>query len=164
MRAVSMMSMPTSEGSLIRTLRWHGGSCPGVGGSRARAPSPYRDAFDPHACGHADGAPGHLRIARDPRSPVPPAVPSSRRSFDRHGFRQIARLVDVISPPVRNAICEQLQRHHRAHRLTKLLLLGDPDDLLRLSGDLVVIVILERDQYAGPSAHLFHVAAHLLVN
>src|SRR6267378_40474 len=50
------------------------GSCPGVGGSRARAPSPYRDAIASCASERADGAPGHPRIARNPRSPVPPAA------------------------------------------------------------------------------------------
>src|SRR5436190_23892642 len=100
-----MMSMPTSLGSLIRTSRTHGGSCPRVGGARSPHPPAARPRFDraPLAAGP------RARGSRTPRSPVPPAVRHATSSFDRHGLREVPRLVDIVSPPIGNVISEKLQ-------------------------------------------------------
>jgi len=63
----------------------------------------------------SDGAPGHPRIARNPRSPVPPAAPyrSRARSFDGHGFGEVTRLVHVVSSSVGYVVREELKRYDR---------------------------------------------------
>src|SRR5439155_18842621 len=86
-RAVSMMSMPTSEGSLTQGLRgrrdgWHGGA--GVARD-ARVPrGPIRE----ERAGCRDGRGwGGCASARPPDPGTGPVAPR-HESFDRHGFRE----------------------------------------------------------------------------
>src|SRR5947209_16050045 len=65
--------MPTTI-LLVMSFGWRSGSCPGGGGARARAPSPQPPPAARCPVVRRRGAPGHPRIARDPRSPVPPAA------------------------------------------------------------------------------------------
>src|SRR5438093_9620714 len=65
----------------------------------------------------SDAAPGHPRIARNPRSPVPPAARcrSRFRSFDRHRLCEVAWLVHVVPSTIGDVIRKQLQRYHGEH-------------------------------------------------
>src|SRR2546427_3036602 len=148
-----MMSMPTSLGSLTRRLRmrrdgWHGGA--GVARD-ARVPrGPIRDtlALDRDLRGW-----GGCASARPPDPGTGPVAPRST-SLDGHGFREIARLIDIVPAAVGDVIREKLKRNDRQHRLQQLFRLRYADDLFSLPCDLVVIVIRERDQHAGSSANL----------
>src|SRR5207302_4990045 len=112
-RAVSMMSMPTSELTLAPAEC--GGSCPGVGGARSPHPPhlPRRSLRSLREAG-----PRGTRGSRTPRSPVPPAAPnrSRSRSLDRHGLGEIARLVHIVPSSVCDVIREQLERNYCKHR------------------------------------------------
>src|SRR5438874_6636282 len=151
-----MMSMPTSLGSLIprglaarRRRGWHGGAgCARAVAGRGRRPA-LRCAWS-----------GKGRRARGTDPGTGPS-PSARDSLDRHGFREIAGLVDIVPTAIRYVVGEELERHHREDGLEQLFRFGDADDLFSLSGDLVVIIVRDSDQHARASADLFHVAAHL---
>src|SRR6266850_7441813 len=108
-----MMSIPTSELTLAPVP--HGGSCPRFGGARSPHP-PHLARHSLRSCRAA--GPRGTRGSRTPRSPVPPAEPYSARfrSFDGHGFGEIARLVNVVPPPISYVIGEQLQGHYRQNR------------------------------------------------
>ena len=52
------------------------------------------------------------------------------RSFDRHGLREVPRLVDVGAFEVRDVIREELERHHREQREDALVRRGDLEHVI----------------------------------
>src|SRR5947208_1131738 len=122
MRAVSMMSMPTSEltakTAAERSARGRAGPVPGEPALRASThpPRSRRLLFVPLFLRAARGPRGPARRAENRLSGATRASRAHGVSFDRHGFRQVARLIDVVPPSIGDVIREQLERNHREDR------------------------------------------------
>src|SRR5256885_15806284 len=102
MRAVSMMSMPTSELIRARAARGRAGPVPGEPALRAAAhPARSRHAL---IVARVYGRRGSWEPARRAENRLSRATRAPRAhdvSFDRHRFCQIARLIGIVAPPVR---------------------------------------------------------------
>ena len=103
-RAVSMMSIPTSE--LIRRRvaeprrdEWYGRPAGAASGSSERAAPGRRSTAIPRGAER-----GRPRRCRRPHPGTGPAVRQKRDSLDGHGLGKIAGLIHIVPTPIRDVI------------------------------------------------------------